>query len=351
MHKHGGDIYSYPNFIDFSANINFLGVPKAVKEAAQNALQEIIHYPQPGSIRLCQAVAEMEHVKSRQVICGNGAADVIFSVILAEKPKKALIPAPTFQEYEQALLSVDCQVKFANFFKGKTSGITPEENFIEEITNDIDMVFFCNPNNPTGILQEREYVLRLLQKCEKAGARLVVDECFLDFVTGAEDVTMKPFLEEYENLFLVKAFTKMFAIPGIRLGYGLSSDEILLAKMKQVTQPWNVSVIAQKAGVAATKESGFVERTKEAVAEEKKYLLEELNQLPVEIYGHAANFIFFRAEKGLEKRMEQYHILIRDCSNFRGLEKGWYRIAVRSRKENQALIQGMKKALLMEKGL
>lgn len=351
MHKHGGDIYSHPNFIDFSANINFLGVPEAVKKATQNALQEITHYPQPGSVRLCQAVAEMEHVTLEHVICGNGAADVIFSLVLAEKPKKALIPAPTFQEYEQALLSVDCQVEVVNTLKEKTSEIVSEESFLDKVMDDIDMVFFCNPNNPTGLLKEREYLLRLLQKCEKAGARLVVDECFLDFVSEAEDVTMKPFLEKYKCFFLVKAFTKMFAIPGIRLGYGLSSDKSLLEKMKQVTQPWNVSVIAQEAGMAAAKERGFMERTREAVAEEKRYLLEELKQLPVEIYGHAANFIFFKAEKGLEKKLEQYHILIRDCSNFRGLEEGWYRIAVRSRTENQTLLQGMREALLIEETL
>lgn len=338
MHKHGGDIYSHPNFIDFSANINFLGVPEAVKKAARDALHEITHYPQPGSVRLCQAVAEMEHVEPEQVICGNGAADVIFSLVLAEKPKKALIPAPTFQEYEQALLSVDCQVEFGNFFQGKT----PEESFIEKVTDDIDMVFFCNPNNPTAIVKERGYLLEVLQKCVQTKTRLVLDECFLDFVWEAENITMKPFLEQYPQLFIVKAFTKMFAIPGIRLGYGLSSDEQLLESMRRVTQPWNVSVIAQEAGIAATKEIGFMERTREAVAEEKRYLLEELKQLPLEIHGHAANFIFFKGEKGLDEKLKQHGILIRNCSNFRGLEEGWYRIAVRSHEENQALLEALR---------
>lgn len=337
MHKHGGDIYSHPNFIDFSANINFLGVPESVMEAARHALSKVVHYPQTGSVRLCQAVAEMEKAKESQIICGNGAADVIFSLVLAEKPKKALIPVPTFQEYEQALLSLDCQVKTVKFSK---------EDFLEEIAEDIDMVFFCNPNNPTAVIQEREYLLRLLQKCNKTGTRLVVDECFLDFILGAEDITMKPFLEENSNLFIVKAFTKIFAIPGIRLGYGLSSDKRLLEKMQQVTQPWNVSVIAQEAGIAATKENEFIERTRTAVEEEKQYLLQELQQLPVEVYGHAANFIFFHAMQGLDEKLEQRGILIRNCSNFRGLKEGWYRIAVRSREENQALLREMREILI-----
>lgn len=376
MHKHGGDIYAHPNVIDFSANINFLGVPEAVMAAARNALNEVVHYPQPGSGELCQAVAELEQVNLEQVICGNGAADVIFSLAVAEKPKKALIPVPTFQEYEQALLSVDCQVEFARFHGVKTyrqeklkrgaaeqeaaewnvaergeaeweesNGKIPEENFLGKITDDIDMVFFCNPNNPTGTLQEREYMLRLLKKCAQTKTRLVVDECFLDFVSGAEQITMKPFLEQYDNLFIVKAFTKMFAMPGVRLGYGLSSDKKLLEKMQQVTQPWNVSVIAQEMGIAAARETDFIEKTRAAVEEEKQYLLQELQQFPVEIYGSAANFLFFHGEKELDKKLEQYHILIRNCSNFRGLEEGWYRIAVRSHSENQQLVQAFKRIL------
>lgn len=381
MHKHGGDIYAHPNAIDFSANINFLGVPEPVIEKAEQALKKITHYPQPGSGLLCEAVAEMESVKKEQIICGNGAADVIFSLALAEKPKKALIPVPTFQEYEQALLSVNCQVEFARFHGvktyrqeklkrraaeqeaaewnetewnaaewnaaewGESNGKTPEENFLEKITDDIDMVFFCNPNNPTGTLQEREYMLRLLKKCAQTKTRLVVDECFLDFVLGAEHVTMKPFLEQYDNLFIVKAFTKMFAMPGVRLGYGLSSDKKLLEKMRQVTQPWNVSVIAQEMGIAAARETDFIEKTRAAVEEEKQYLLQELQQFPVEIYGSVANFLFFQAEKELDKKLEQYHILIRNCSNFRGLEEGWYRIAVRSHSENQQLVQAFKRIL------
>lgn len=333
MHKHGGDIYSYPNYIDFSANINFLGVPEKVMEAAREALNQVTHYPQPGSGRLRQAIAEMEQVKPEQVICGNGAADVIFSLVLAEKPKRALIPAPTFQEYEQALLSVDCQVEVAE---------CSCEELLERITADTDMVFFCNPNNPTAVLHERKYLTRLLEKCYETETRLVVDECFLDFVKKAEEYTMKKFLQQYSQLFIVKAFTKMFAIPGIRLGYGLSSDRALLEQMRHVTQPWNVSVIAQAAGIAATKEDNFIEYTQNAIEVEKQYLLNALKELSVDVYGHAANFIFFKAEKGLDKKLQEYQILIRNCGNFRGLSEEWYRIAVRSREENEILIKALK---------
>ena len=306
-------------------------------KAMEQALKEVTHYPQPKSVRLCEAVAELERTAPSQVICGNGAADILFSLVLAEKPKKALLLAPTFQEYEQALLSVDCQVERVDMLANKLFW----EVFIERITRDINMVFLCNPNNPTGELYNRKTLERVLEKCTETGTRLVIDECFLDFVREAENITMKPFLDLYPQIVIVKAFTKMFAIPGIRIGYGLSSDYQLLEKMRSVTQPWNVSVIAQETGMAAAKETGFVERTRIAIEEEKQFLLQELKQLPLEIQGHAANFIFFRGEKGLDKKLEQHGILIRNCSNFHGLEEGWYRIAVQSHKENQVLIQAL----------
>lgn len=354
MHKHGGDLYKYPDFIDFSANINLLGAPKGVLQAVRDTVSRVIHYPQPKSELLCEKIGEMEQVNAQHVICGNGAAEVIFSLVLAEKPQKALIPIPIFQEYEQALLSVNCQVEttvlWANEEK-EIENITIEnrkleaqlwEEFLGKIKEDMDMVFFCNPNNPTGILYHVDKMEQLLEKCSKTGTRLVIDECFMDFVFTPEKYTMKSALQQYPNLFIIKAFTKIFGIPGLRLGYGLSTDIMLLQKMHQVTQPWNVSVLAQEAGIAATKEMEFVTQTKEITEKEKQYLLEQLEELPVKVYGHAANFIFFQARIGLDMELKTYHILIRNCDNFKGLSKGWYRIAVRTRKENQRLIQAWK---------
>lgn len=395
MHKHGGDIYSHPNFIDFSANINLLGAPPQVIQRAKAAMEQITRYPQVGCDRLRQAIAELEQVKAEQIICGNGAAEIFFSLALGQKPKKALLFAPTFQEYEQALKSVDCEIvraylraedgfrisagrewcminegerKLCDFPAKQKSR---EKLFLERIDSSLDMVFFCNPNNPTGVLTDRVFLEKLLKKSQQAEAVLVVDECFLDFVSLESDVflekkaadgsmcgntaiscenpyTMKPFLEAYPNLVIVKAFTKIFGIPGLRLGYALCGNQAVLEKMRSVTQPWNVSVPAQEAGIAAAQERGFIVRTRQAVAEEKAYLLEQLGKLQtdrknffIQIYGHAANFIFFKSIPGLEKELERYGILIRNCSNFEGLEEGWYRIAVRTGEENEQLIRSL----------
>lgn len=363
MYEHGGDSYRYPDFTDFSANINLLGAPECAVERARAALDGITHYPQVGCDRLRQAIAELEQAEPQEIICGNGAAEVIFSLVLALKPRKAMVFAPAFQEYEQALKSVDCQV--IREYLSPEQGFRITEHSLAQADDTIDMVFVCNPNNPTGVLTEQNMLVQLLNRCRKAGAVLVVDECFLDFVpleqeadgksslsdygAGCHPDSMKPFLKKYTNLFLVKAFTKTFGMPGLRLGYGLCGNLEILEKMRGVTQPWNVSVPAQEAGIAAAGERTFLAETRKAVAREKAFLLEQLSLYPPEelrIYGHAANFIFFRSRKGLDNALEEYGIRIRNCSNFPGLEEGWYRIAVRSREENTVLVKALKKILV-----
>lgn len=370
MHKHGGDIYQYPDFIDFSANINFLGPPAGVIQQAKSAIDRIAHYPQVGSGRLREAIAGLEQVDAGQIICGNGAAEVIFSLVLAVKPQKALLFAPTFQEYEQALRSVGCEIIWE--YLHPEQGFRIGEGSLAQISQDVDMVFACNPNNPTGVLADRGLLEQMLKACKQAGAILVVDECFLDFAMAKEGETesMKRFLAGYGNLFIVKAFTKTFGIPGLRLGYGLCGSPKVLESMREATQPWNVSVPAQEAGIAAAREPSFLEETRQAVEREKSFLLGQLSQyqpkegasrhpsvdacLPckgshggggffIQVYGHAANFIFFQSVVGLDRELEKHGICIRNCGNFRGLGEGWYRIAVRSREENLELAAALGK--------
>lgn len=364
MYLHGGDVYSHPNMIDFSANINFLGAPKSVVEAAKSAMDGICHYPQADCKRLRQAIASLEQTQAGQVVCGNGAAEVIFSLALAEKPKKAMVFAPTFQEYEQALRSVGCEVVYETLREGYGFQI---REIPKKLDPTIDMLFLCNPNNPTGTLTRQDLLRRLLFQCEQNGILLVVDECFFDFVEQKEkNQSMKRYLKASKLLFIVKAFTKTFGIPGLRLGYGLCNNPQILERMHAVTQPWNVSVPAQEAGIAAAGELLFLEKTRQAVTREKQFLLEQLSiflprgedrgnlekrsvqgslessQFFIELYGHAANFIFFRSIPKLDQELMRYKILIRNCSNFPGLSEGWYRIAVRTREENKKLIACLK---------
>ena len=339
-HIHGGDVYHHQGCIDFSANCNPLGTPRKVKEAIIESLDHINDYPQVGCFPLKKAIAEYEQTDFSQVICGNGAAEVIFTLCRAVSPKKALVPAPTFAEYQQALYSVGCQVEF--FYLDEKKQFRLDEDFISALTPDLDIIFLCNPNNPTGLLVEKEVLKKLLDRCRQLDIFMAVDECFLDFVPEPEKYTLKEYLKDYENLFLFKAFTKRYAMAGVRLGYGLCGNGKLLEKMESMCQPWNVSSLAQAAGLAALKETAYVEEGRQVTFQELDYLKKELSALGYPVYPSQANYVFFKGPEDLYEKLEKKKILIRDCSNYTGLCKGYYRVAVKNHEENRALIQALK---------
>lgn len=347
IHIHGGDVYRYPHILDFSANCNPYGMPERVKKAAKNAVEKADCYPDIACSALRKALSAEEKVPVEQIICGNGAADLIFGLVLALKPKKALLPAPSFAEYEQALQAVGCKVH--HFFLREEDEFIPEQEFIESITEDTDMVFFCNPNNPTGVLKDLHYVKQLADKCRQCGTFLVLDECFVDFVRQPKSYTMKPFLAQYSNLFIVKAFTKKYAMAGLRLGYGFCSNTEVLDRMHRVMQPWNVSVVAQAAGKAALRERNYVQQTLKKIQLEKEHLSAELKTRGFRIYGSEANYIFFLGPKMLREDCLNQGVSIRDCSNYVGLKEGYYRVAVRTEEENKKLLRALD-AILMQRG-
>ena len=340
-HEHGGNVYRYQNCIDFSANCNPLGTPDAVRQAVIQSLDHVSDYPQPGCESLRTAIAAYEKMEAEDIICGNGAAELIFSLCRALKPGRALVPAPTFAEYEQALESVGCVTGY--YMLQEKEDFQLSEAFLEALQPELDLVFLCNPNNPTGILTERELLLQILNRCREYGIFLVVDECFLDFVREPEAYTLKAWLSEYPNLFLLKAFTKRYAMAGIRLGYGLCKNHGLLCRMEQMTQPWNVSGMAQAAGIAALQEEAYVEAGRQLIFCEKEFLVNQMKNLGFKVYPSQANYLFFRGPEQLFENCLGQGILIRDCSNYPGLEKGYFRIAVKQREENEKLIEAFQK--------
>ena len=347
-HIHGGNVYQYRDCLDFSANCNPLGTPEAVKQAIIQSLDTISDYPQVGCGALKEAIAEYEKVDAQQLICGNGAAELIFSLCRAVRPKRALLPAPTFAEYEQALQSVDCRI--SHFYLREQQGFLLPEEYLGALDQEVDIAFLCNPNNPTGILIEREFLLRVLERCRELGILLVVDECFLDFVEEPENYTLKGQLSSYKNLFLLKAFTKRYAMAGVRLGYGISNDQELLTRMELMTQPWNVSSMAQAAGIAALQETEYVEKGRGMVFREKEFLMTEMKKLGLKVYPSRANYLFFHGPKGLFGECVKKNLLIRDCGNYEGLEEGYYRVAVKRHEDNEKLISGLEDILKASEG-
>lgn len=337
-HIHGGDVYKYDHCLDFSANCNPLGTPQSVKQAIIDSVDTLSDYPRVGCEPLKEAIAAYEHTQKEYLICGNGAADLIFSLCRAKNPKKALLLAPTFAEYEQALVSVGCEI--SRYYLKETADFCVEKNYLDVLeTEKPEIIFLCNPNNPTGITIPQELLEEILQRCAEKKIFMVVDECFLDFVENPGEHTLKGKLEEYPNLFLLKAFTKRYAIPGVRLGYGFCADREVLNRMEAATQPWNVSTMAQQAGLAALKETEYVERGRQLIFRESAWMKEKMTQLGLKVYPSEANYIFFHGPENLFENCVQKEILIRDCSNYPGLEKGYFRVAVKLHEQNEKLIR------------
>lgn len=336
-HKHGGNIYQEGAWTDFSANINPLGPPEGVRRAACESLSRIECYPDVECRRLRKALAQKEGVLGQQLIFGNGAAELIFALAMGLKPKKALLTIPGFAEYEQALSAMGCDCVYYN----RRDGFLVGEDFLDQIGDGLDLVILCNPNNPTGDLLEKAFLKRVLDQCRRHGTVLAVDECFLGFLEKPEDYSLKEYVNAYPNLFLLNAFTKLYAMPGLRLGYGMCSDGKLLSAMESALQPWNVSVPAQAAGEAALREDAYVERTRRLIRGERTYLERELAALGLEVYPGTANFLFFEGPAHLEEDLKRLGFLIRDCSNYRGLKEGYYRVAVRTREENDRLLAAL----------
>lgn len=335
---HGGDIYGEEVLLDFSANTNPYGTPQGVLDAVGAALNEVHRYPDPYCRKLVKAIAEYEEVPKDYILCGNGAAELIYAYCEATCPSTAVELAPTFSEYSLGLERTDCRME--RYTLRQENDFSLDEGFLPFLAEvKPDTVFLCNPNNPTGQLIPVELLERILALCAENGSRLFLDECFLDLSVSGN--SMKHHLARCQNLFILKAFTKSYGMAGIRLGYCLTADAALLERMAKAVQPWNVSSLAQAAGIAALRERDFLRRTLETVDIERKWLMAELRMLGFWVCPSAANFLLFKGPEDLHSRLKAKKIAIRNCDNYHGLGPGWYRIAVRLHEDNILLIEAM----------
>ena len=345
---HGGDIYSLKELhgkteiLDFSVNINPLGLPEGVRQAVSEALAGCEKYPDPFCRELTAALADYEKTDGNYILCGNGASDIIFRLALALKPKKALLCAPTFADYEKALKTVGCQIEYFYLSEAEEFSVGPE--FFQRLNQEIDIVYLCNPNNPTGQLSSQDFLRQLLDRFKETNTIVLVDECFMDFVDQPEEYTAQPFLETYDNLVILKAFTKTYAMAGIRLGYAISSNLSIIDKMRSCGQDWGVSVLAQAAGISALTQIDYLQETKRLIVQERAFLIEELTKLGFKVYGSKANYIFFKINRlmDLHQRLLSQGIMIRSCSNYHNLDSAFYRVAVKKRNENLRLLEALK---------
>ncbi len=337
---HGGDIYTNSVRLDFSANINPAGMPDAVKKALRDAVENCETYPDPYCTELRKKISQTEHISTDCILCGNGAAEMIYAYAFAlPKDKPALIVSPTFCEYEQALAAAGIAVE--HYLLKETDGFRLTEDFLHTDFTKYTAVFLCSPNNPTGITVDP----MILHAIAENGVRLFCDFCFLDLTETPEKYNIPVLLERYPNITILRAFTKSYAMAGVRLGYVLCRDTKFLTEMSEKTQCWNVSTLAQAAGIAALGCTDWLAESLKTISSERRYLTEELKRLGIRVYPGEANYLLLYAENDLCTRLMEHGIMVRDCSNYVGLTNGFLRIAVRTREENNLLLTELKEVL------
>lgn len=340
--EHGGDIYNNNNILyDFSANFNPLGIPENVINVLKNSVDEWDKYPDPYCRKLTEKIGSNENFCTENIVCGNGAADLIYRIIQAFKPEKSVICTPSFSEYQKALTAFGSKII--------AYGLSEKNDFILDIgitelfTENIDMLILCSPNNPTGKTINTEILKKICKKCIEKNIIFLCDECFMNFVKDGENKSVRNFMNK--NIIILKAFTKFYAMAGLRLGYALFGNAEYAEKIRKTGQFWSVSTPAQIAGIAALDEKKYIQKTFEIVENERYFLLNELSKMNFKVYDPDANFILFKSDLPLDVLLLKHGILIRSCANFDGLGKDFFRIAVRSHHENIALIKALRSVL------
>jgi len=355
---HGGDIYQSSRktgiapeeIIDFSGNINPFGITQGLKDHICRSLDAIGHYPDMEYRELKKAIAEFTGCSPDQVIVGNGGTELISLIFKALSPKKALIPSPTYSEYERDLYLLG---KEANPYriKEELDFRIDGKGLAEELANGYDTLILCNPNNPTGKLIARDELFQVLDFAREKKITILADETYMEFTDDADASTMINDLSNYKNIIILRGFSKFFAVPGIRLGYCIT-DTSIVSLMERFKEPWTVNSIADIAGIYLARDAEYIRKSREWVHRERTFLYERLRSFKsLKVYSTDANFFLVKIlDPGLsaallKDRLENMGLLIRDLSGYYYLDKSFFRVAVHTHENNIRLIEALGKIL------
>ncbi|MGQ0606154.1 MAG: threonine-phosphate decarboxylase CobD [Candidatus Nitrosotenuis sp.] len=341
--SHGGP-YSIKNaksqILDFSSNVNPLGHPNSVKKSLD--LKKITTYPDHDSTKLKQKLANYLGISINNLTVGNGATELIYDFCQAAigKSTKVLIVSPTFGEYEAASRLCGAKLQFFTTMNLQAN----LQDFMKKIPRN-GFVFVCNPNNPTGVLIPKPIMIQIIRAAKAKSSNVFVDECFIE-LTQTPNESVVNLVSKFENLFVLRSLTKSFGLAGLRLGYGVGNKK-LTSILNKIKIPWSVNGLAQEAGIAALSDGTFLAKTQKLIKKESRLLINSILKLDgFSCIDTATNFILIKTKqpaKTVQKKLLKKNILVRDCSNFRGLDSHYIRIAIRTHKENQKLLFALEK--------
>jgi len=355
--KHGGDIFGFAKesghsptgIMDFSSNINPLGISPAIEKAYKESLGLIAQYPDQYARELCVEIAGHLSISPDHVIAGNGAIALIDLAIRTIKPKRALLVEPCFNEYRRLLLLQNADVrqillKEENDFKFSYQDIL-------QGLDGVDMVILGYPNNPTGTALSVKEMMALIEETQRRRIFLIVDEAFVDW---APERSVYQEIQRSPSLIVVRSLTKFFGLAGIRAGFALSAPE-LIGRLRAVQEPWSCNALAQRLSIAALQDTTFQHKSRSWFKEESNHFYQLLSQVPeIKVFSSLANFFLIKLwdrerEKVFLNFIKYRGIYLREMDDMAGLTRDYFRVALKGRDENLFLITTLKEALLKDK--
>ncbi|MBI5328933.1 MAG: threonine-phosphate decarboxylase [Deltaproteobacteria bacterium] len=344
---HGGNIWKIAkenglrpdDILDFSASINPLGLSPKAEAAIKNSIPLLRHYPEPDADALRAELASYHNLPEENILAGNGSSQFIYLIPQILQPKRALLIEPCFSEYRNSLAN-GCAID--SFICREDKVFLPDtDKLFAVLKTGYDIIYLGNPANPTGALISKKTILDIAGECRKYGTILIVDEAFIDFV---EEESVKTAVEGYDNLIILRSMTKFFAMPGLRLGYIIAHDDIIM-RFTDFMPPWSVNTIAVAAGIEGLRDRDYIKKTRERLISEMPFLMQGLCAIPyLKTYPSKVNYLFVKIlfpailTADIQRQLLKDGLLIRDCADFIGLDGSFFRVAVRKKQENRLLI-------------
>ena len=333
------------DIIDFSSNVNPHIISNLGKYVLEG-LEKSRSYPDINYTNLRNNISDYIKVDSELIIPGNGATEIIDLLMKSIKRRLAILN-PTFSEYGRGAKLNNLEI--IDFHLKEENNFSIDLDEIQKNMDKFDSLFVCNPNNPNGKVKDLNELLDLMIENDKL---LIVDETFMEFVGEEEKYSLINKIEQTPNLFILKAVTKFFGMPGLRLGYGVTSNKQIIKNIYEYKEPWTINSFAENLSNYLFKDKEYINGSKDYYINERKFMLEELRKISrLKVYDTDTNFVLIKLDDDEANSLklelfEKYNILIRDASNFIGLDKSYIRVAIKSHNDNKVLIESLRKILV-----
>lgn len=340
---HGGRFLEYAKtgkkFIDFSASINPYGLDRNLKKILTDSISTLEHYPNEDYSEITNIISKKHNVDIDDIYLGNGANSIIFRLFQTfKKGINICIPVPSFESYRLAAESVDANLIYYNM-----PNLHISEDIFDILSDDIDILVLTNPNNPTGFIVENKLLHKIIKYCKQKDIFVLLDECFLEFVENGENYSMCDKLSTFENIAILRSLTKLYAFPGLRFGYLFTHNNTIMKQLKKLTPSWDINTLALEAAKYSLTQN--MDSVTKSIQKEKTVLAHKLEDLGIVTFHSMANFLFCKYKNNLSKELLTYGIIVRDCSDFIGLDDTYFRVAVKTEAENNILVDTIHKIL------